>query len=92
MEDINLKLNIDESAVKKALPSLKELRKELKAIQDQMAGMEEGSDEFLAAANKAGTLKHQIDEIRQATAGASADFGDMLGNVTKAAAGLTGAF
>jgi len=92
MDDFELKIKVDSNDVKSTLPTLKDLRKELKAIQDTMAGMEEGSDEFLKAANKAGELKHQIDEIRQATAGASADFGDMLGNISKVGAGMVGTF
>lgn len=75
-----------------AQTSVKQLRTEMKALKDAMAGMEEGSDAFLEAANKAGTLKHQIDEINQSVNGASADFGDMLGNVTKASAGIVGGF
>lgn len=75
-----------------AVKSLKDLRKELKEYKDQMTNLEEGSDAFLEIANKAGEVKHQIDEINESIKGASADFGDMLGNVTNVAAGLTGAF
>ena len=75
-----------------AVKSLKDLRKELKDFKDQMANLEEGSDAFLEIANKAGEVKHQIDEINESIKGASADFGDMVGNVTNVAAGITGAF
>ena len=75
-----------------AVKSLKDLRKELKEYKDQMTNLEEGSDAFLEIANKAGEVKHQIDEINESIKGASADFGDMVGNVTNVAAGLTGAF
>lgn len=75
-----------------AASSVKELRNELKRIKDEMAGLEEGSSAFLEAANRAGTLKHQIDEINESVAGASADFGDMVSNVSKVTAGITGAF
>lgn len=92
MEDFNLNIKVNANEVKNTLPTLKDLRKELKAVQSIMAGLDEGSDEFLKAANKAGTLKHQIDAIRQATNGASADFGDMLGNITRAGAGIVGTF
>ena len=57
-----------------------------------MANLEEGSDAFLEIANKAGEVKHQIDEINESIKGASADFGDMVGNVSNVAAGLIGAF
>lgn len=75
-----------------ATKSLKDLRNELKGYKDQMANLEEGSDAFLHVANKAGELKHQIDEINQSIRGASADFGDMVGNVTNLTAGMIGAF
>ena len=75
-----------------AVKSLKDLRKELLEYKNQMANLEEGSDAFLEIANKAGEVKHQIDEINQSIKGASADFGDMVGNVTNVAAGITGAF
>lgn len=75
-----------------AVKSIKDLRKELREYKDQMANLEEGSDAFLEIANKAGEVKHQIDEISESVKGASADFGDMVGNVTNVAAGLVGAF
>ena len=46
-----------------AVKSLKDLRKELMEYKNQMANLEEGSDAFLEVANKAGEVKHQIDEI-----------------------------
>lgn len=75
-----------------AVKSIKDLRKELREYKDQMANLEEGSDAFLEIANKAGEVKHQIDEISESVKGASADFGDMVGNVTNVTAGLVGAF
>lgn len=75
-----------------AKKSIKDLRKELLELKNQMANLEEGGDEFLEIANKAGELKHQLDEINESVKGASADFGDMLGNITNVAAGITGAF
>lgn len=75
-----------------AVKSLKDLRKELLEYKNQMANLEEGSDAFLEIANKAGEVKHQIDEINESIKGASADFGDMVGNVTNVAGGISGAF
>lgn len=75
-----------------AVKSLKDLRKELMEYKNQMTNLEEGSDAFLEVARNAGEVKHQIDEINASIKGASADFGDMVGNVTNVAAGITGAF
>lgn len=78
--------------VNPAKTSISDLRKELKLLKDNMANLEEGSDAFLEIANKAGEVKHKIDEINESVKGASADFGDMVGNVTNVMAGITGAF
>lgn len=75
-----------------AQTSIKDLRKTLKGFKDEMVNLEEGSDAFLEVANKAGQVKHQLDEINESIKGASSDFGDMVGNVTNVAAGITGAF
>lgn len=75
-----------------AQTSIKDLRKQLKGFKDEMANLEEGSDAFLEVANKAGQVKHQLDEINESVKGASSDFGDLVGNVTNVAAGITGAF
>lgn len=75
-----------------AVKSLKDLRKELLGYKNEMSNLEEGSDAFLEVAKKAGEVKHQIDEINESIKGASADYGDMVGNLTNVAAGLTGAF
>ena len=87
--ETKIKIDIETSQTES---SLKALREELKRVKDEMAGLEEGSDAFLQAAKKGGELKHQIDEINQSIKGASADFGDMLGNITNVGAGITGAF
>ena len=88
MEDVEV-ITID---TQPAAKNLKELRAQLKSVKDEMVTLDEGSDAFLEAANKAGELKHQIDEINESVKGASADFGDILGNVSKVGAGITGAF
>ena len=88
MEDVEV-ITID---TQPAANNLKELRAQLKKVKDEMVTLDEGSDSFLEAANKAGELKHQLDEINESVKGASADFGDILGNVSKVGAGITGAF
>lgn len=87
--ETKIKIDIETSQTES---SLKALREELKRVKDEMSGLEEGSDAFLQAAKKGGELQHQIQEINQSIRGASADFGDMLGNITNVGAGITGAF
>ena len=86
------KVNVIKIDTDPAITSLKDLRKQLKDFKDEMTNLDEGSDEFLEIAQKAGELKHQIDEINESIKGASSDFGDMVGNITNVTAGLTGAF
>ena len=88
MEEVTV-VKLDTS---KALNSLKSLRTELKNVKDAMSNLEEGSEAFQQAANKAGELKHKLDEINQAVKGASADFGDMLSNATQVTNGIIGGF
>ena len=88
MEDVTV-VNLDTS---KAINSLKSLRTELKNVKDAMTNLEEGSEAFQQAANKAGELKHQLDEINESVRGASADFGDMLSNATQVTNGIIGGF
>lgn len=85
-------IKVLEIDTKPAETSIKDLRKQLNGFKNEMANLEEGSDAFLEVANKAGQVKHQLDEINESVRGASADFGDMVGNVTNVAAGITGAF
>ena len=75
-----------------AITSIGDLRKALKAVKDEMVGLEEGSEQWLKLANKAGEYKHTLDELNQSIKGASSDFGDMVGNISAVGAGLTGAF
>lgn len=77
---------------KQAETSIKQLRAQLKAYKDEMAGLEEGSSAFLTVATKAGAVKHQIDEINKSVRGASADIDDMLSTVTQIGAGVSAAF
>lgn len=75
-----------------AKKSIKDLRKELKEFKDQMANLEEGSDAFLEIANKAGEVKHQLDEINKVVGIAAYEFDDYAGKIGGVAAGLSGAF
>lgn len=80
-------LNIDTS---QAQNSVKALREQLKLLKDQMSNLEEGSDEFLDIASKAGEVKHQLDEINASVRGASSDFGDLTDSSLKALNGIVG--
>lgn len=87
--DTKIKIELD---AQQANTSVKQLRQELKGVKDEMANLKEGSQAFNDAAKKAGELQHQLTAIGEAVRGASSDFGDMVGNIAKAGAGITGAF
>lgn len=82
-----LVLDLNAENVKK---TIKDLRKEMKALKDEMVNMEEGSDEFLATAEKAGELRHQLSEINQVVGALSSDFGDRMKNIGKSITGVIG--
>lgn len=86
------KVNVVKIDTDPATTSLKDLRQKLKEFKDEMASLDEGSDKFLEVAQKAGEVKHQLDEINESVKGASSDFGDMVGNISSVTAGLVGAF
>lgn len=92
LQDKITAINDSVKGVDRSLPSVKNLRDEMKSLKDQMAGVEEGSDAFYDIANKAGALKHQLDEINQTVRGASQDFGDMLSNGMTSLNGIIGGF
>ena len=73
------KVNVVKIDTDPATTSLKDLRQKLKEFKDEMASLDEGSDEFLEVAQKAGEVKHQLDEINESVKGASSDVGDMVG-------------
>ena len=71
--------------------SIKGIKKEIKAIQDEMAGLEKGSKAWTDLAKKAGELKDKVDDIRQATARFASDT-KALDDVINLAKSATSAF
>jgi hypothetical protein len=65
------------------LSGLKAIKVELKSVQDQMAGLDAGSQEFIKLAQKAGELKDRMNDVKEAvTANAGPaiqSFGNNLG-------------
>lgn len=72
--------------------SVKDLRKELKSLKDQLLNLDEGTAEYNATLQRAAgiqnTLKEQMEEVNAS----AMDAGQILGNATNAVAGMTGAF
>lgn len=72
--------------------SVRDLRKEMKSLKDEMLNLEEGTKEYNETLQKAAniqfTLKEQMEEVNAS----AMDAGQILGNATNAVAGMTGAF
>lgn len=81
-------LQIDTSNSQQSIASL---RKEIKDLKDSLVNLQEGTEDYNAAVVECGNKLHQLQEIQEQTRGASADFGDVLGNVTGVFRGAVGA-
>ena len=59
------------------LSGLKGIKKEIKAVQDQMIGLDAGSQEFVKLAQRAGELRDQMKDVAEAV---NANAGPAIGN------------
>jgi hypothetical protein len=59
------------------LNGLKGIKKEIKAVQDQMVGLDAGSQEFVKLAQRAGELRDQMKDVAEAV---NANAGPAIGN------------
>ena len=74
-----------------ATKSVKDLRKELKDLKDQMLSAAQGSEEYNKALVKAANIQKQLKDQMQEVNNSAMDFGQYVGNAGKAMAGMTGA-
>jgi len=72
--------------------SVKDLRKEMKSLKDELLNLDEGTAEYNATLQKAAGIQHQLKEQMEEVNASAMDTGQLLGNAAKAAAGMTGAF
>lgn len=75
-----------------ATTSVKELRQELKAQKDIMLSTEEGTKEYNDALQKAAGIQHTLKEQMEEVNASAMDFGQIAGNVVKAAGGIVAGF
>lgn len=71
--------------------TVKELRKELKDLKDQLLSTQQGTEEYTDAMLKAANIQHELKEQMQEINNSAMDFGQKLGNVTKTMTGVSGA-
>ena len=82
-----LQVNTEPSRV-----SVRDLRKEMKSLKDEMLNLEEGTVEYNTALQKAAGIQHTLKEQMVEVNASAMDAGQILGNATNAVAGMTGAF
>lgn len=63
MQEINLKVGVDDAQLKENVHTFQSLRTELRAARGELSQLEQGSDAFTKAATKAGELNHEIQQI-----------------------------
>lgn len=74
-----------------SIRTVKELRKELKDLKDQLLNTAQGTEEYNEAMQKAANIQHELREQMQEINNSAMDFGQKLGNVTKTMSGISGA-
>ena len=71
--------------------TVKELRKELKDLKDQLLNTQKGTEEYAQAMQKAANIQHDLKDQMQEINNSAMDFGQKMGNITKTMAGVSGA-
>ena len=71
--------------------TVKELRKELRDLKDQLLSTQQGTDEYNSVMVKAADIQHELKEQMEEINSSAMDFGQKLGNVTKTMTGISGA-
>ena len=82
-------VNIDTEPAK---TSVKDLRKELKGLKDVLVSTEEGTEGYNTALQRAADITHTLKEQTEEVNASAMDFGQIVGNCTKAIGGIVGGF
>lgn len=75
-----------------AQTSVKDLRNELKQLKDIMLSVEKGTEEYNNALKQSAEIQHTLKEQMEEINASAMDFGQIVGNCTKAVGGLVGGF
>lgn len=74
-----------------SVKTVKELRKELKDLRDQLLNTEQGTEEYNQALRDAANIQKQLKDQMLEVNNSAQDFGQVVGNVTGVLAGMAGA-
>ena len=72
--------------------SVKDLRKEMKSLKDEMLNLEEGTKEYNTALKSAAEIQFKLKEQMEEVNASAMDAGQILGNMTESVAGVSAAF
>lgn len=75
-----------------ATTSVKELRNELKELKSTLLSVEEGTDEYNSALQRASNIQHTLKEQMEEINANAMDFGEITSNCTKAVGGMIAGF
>lgn len=92
MTEIQIVTSVDTGQVEGANRTFKSTKQEIKALKDELLNLDEGSKEYAQTLVKVANLTNDIRETNERVAASAADFGQILGNVTRVAAGVAGGF
>ena len=81
-----VKINTGEST-----RTVKELRKELKDLKDQLLNTQKGTEEYSQTMQRAANIQKELKDQMQEVNNSAMDFGQKMGNATKVMAGVSGA-
>lgn len=71
--------------------TVKDLRKELKDLKDQLLNTQKGTEEYSAAMQRAANIQKDLKDQMLEINNSAMDFGQKIGNCTKALSGISGA-
>lgn len=71
--------------------TVKDLRKELKDLKDQLLNTQQGTEEYSETMRKAANIQKELKDQMMEVNNSAMDFGQKVGNVTKAMTGVSGA-
>lgn len=71
--------------------TVKDLRKELKDLKDQLLNTQQGTEEYSETMRKAANIQKELKDQMLEVNNSAMDFGQKVGNITKTMSGLSGA-
>lgn len=74
-----------------SVKTLKEMRKELRDLRDQLVNTQKGTEEYNRTVQQAANIQHELKEQMQEINASAMDFSQKMGNATKAMTGISGA-